>query len=167
MSSTVRVSRCVAHGARAFVLDRAGHYTVLADVIEGAREVEIGADTSKYAINPWDVEDPTNPPREKIAFLVSLHSVMMGEEGLTTLARAQLGAAIRAVYARAAAQDANPRESMLRDELLEREQRERSEGSTEIAAVLRQLAEQLGEFCGDGAYAYLLDCETNVPAEVK
>ena len=165
MCANLIVSRCVAHGARAFVLDRAGHYTVLADVIEGAREVEIGADTSKYAINPWDVEDPTNPPREKIAFLVSLHSVMMGEEGLTTLARAQLGAAIRAVYARAAAQDADPRESMLREELLDREQRERSAGSTEIAAVLRQLAEQLGEFCGDGAYAYLLDCETNVPAD--
>jgi hypothetical protein len=165
MCANVIVARCVAHGARAFVLDRAGHYTVLTNVIEGAREVEIGADSSRYAINPWDVEDPINPSREKIAFLVSLHSVMMGDEGLTTLGRAQLGAAIRAVYARAAAEGTSPRESMLREELLAREDKERSHGSAEIATVLRQLAEQLGEFCGDGAYAYLLDRETNVPAD--
>jgi TraG P-loop domain len=165
MCANVIVSRCVAHGARAFVLDRAGHYSVLADVIDGAREVEIGADSSEYAINPWDVEDPLSPPREKIAFLVSLHAVMMGEEGLTALARAQLGAAIRAVYARAAAVGISPCESMLREELLERAVRERSEGSEELANVLRELSEQLGEFCGDGAYAYLLDRETNVPAD--
>jgi TraG P-loop domain len=165
MCANVIVSRCVAHGARAFVIDRAGHYTVLSGVIDGAREVEIGADSSKYAINPWDVEDPTNPSREKIAFLVSLHAVMMGDEGLTTLARAQLGASIRAVYAGAAAEGTRPRESMLRKELLQRATLERSAGSTEIAAVLRQLAEQLSEFCDDGAYAYLLDRETNVPAD--
>jgi hypothetical protein len=165
MCANVIVSRCVAHGARAFVLDRAGHYSVLTDVIQGAREVEIGADGSRHAINPWDVEDPANPSREKIAFLVSLHAVMMGEEGLSTLARAQLGSAIRAVYARAAEAGTSPRESMLREELLDRAAAEQSAGSTEIAAVLRELGEQLGEYCGDGAYAYLLDRETNVPAD--
>jgi hypothetical protein len=165
MCANLIVSRCVAHGARAFVLDRAGHYTVLTGVIDGAREVEIGADSSTYAINPWDVADPANPSREKIAFLVSLHAVMMGDDGLTTLARAQLGSAIRAVYARAADEGVNPRESMLREELIRRARRERSGGSDEIATIARQLAEQLGEFCGDGAYAYLLDRETNVPAD--
>jgi type IV secretory pathway VirB4 component len=90
---------------------------------------------------------------------------MIGDETLTSLARAQLGGAIRAVYARAAADGAHARESMLQQELFERERAERSAGSTEIAAVLRQLGEQLGEFCGDGTYAYLLDRETNVPAD--
>jgi type IV secretory pathway VirB4 component len=31
--------------------------------------------------------------------------------------------------------------------------------------VLRNLGERLGEFCGDGAYAYLLDRETTVPSD--
>lgn len=165
MCANVIISRCVAHGSRAFVIDRAGHYAVLSNVIDGAREVDIGADGSRYAINPWDVVDPAVPSREKIAFLVALHTVMMGEEGLSTVARAQLGAAIRAVYARAASDDVSAREAMLHQELLERERTELAAGSTEIAAILRQLAEQVREFCGDGTYAYLLDRETNVPAD--
>jgi hypothetical protein len=165
MCANVIVSRCVAHGARAFVIDRAGHYTVLSSVIDGAREVEIGADSSRYAINPWDVEDPASPSREKIAFLVALHTVMMGEDGLSTVARAQLSTAIRAVYARAAVEGVSPREGMLHDELLERERNELAAGSVDIAQILRLLAEQVSEFCGAGAYAYLLDRETNVPAD--
>jgi type IV secretory pathway VirB4 component len=31
--------------------------------------------------------------------------------------------------------------------------------------MLRNLAERLGEFCGDGSYAYLLDRETTVPTD--
>ena len=165
LCANVILSRCVSHGARAFVLDRAGHYAVLAGVIDGARQIEIGADESEFAINPWDVADPGNPPLEKIAFLVSLHQVMMGDEGLTTLERSQLGASIRAVYARAAAQSVPARESMLRDELLERSQAEHVSGVPELAMTLRNLAERLGEFCGDGAYAYLLDRETTVAAD--
>jgi hypothetical protein len=165
LCANVIVSRCVAHGARAFVLDRAGHYGVLTQLIDGAREVDIGGDHSAYAVNPWDVADPANPPLEKIAFLVSLHQVMMGGEGLTTLERAQLGTAIRGVYAAAAATGAVPRESMLRDELLVRSESEQADGSVEIAAALRMLAERLGEYCGDGTYAYLLDRETNVPTD--
>lgn len=165
LCANVIVSRAVAHGARAFVLDRAGHYGVLASLIEGAREVEIGADDSRFAINPWDVADPFDPPLEKIAFLVSLHEVMMGTEGLTTLERSQLGSAIRAVYARAAAEGLPARESMLRQELLERSQRESGTGGAELAVGLRNLAERLGEFCGEGSYAYLLDQETSVPTD--
>jgi TraG P-loop domain len=89
----------------------------------------------------------------------------MGDEGLTTLERAQLGAAIRAVYARAAVSGRPARESMLRDELLERSREEQAQGSVDIAVVLRNLAERLGEFCGDGAYAYLLDRETTIDAD--
>ena len=165
LCANVVVSRCLAHGARAFVLDRAGHYTVLTNLIDGARQVEIGADDSEFAINPWDVDDPCNVPLEKIAFLVSLHQVMMGDEGLTTLERAQLGAAIRSVYARAAADGVAPRESLLRNELFERSALEQGNGAIELSAILRNLAERLGEFCDDGSYAYLLDRETSVPSD--
>lgn len=162
MAANIVVSRCLAHGARAFVLDRAGHYDILTRLVPGAQQIAIGADESPYAINPWDVDDPAEVSLEKISFLVSLHGVMMGDEGLTTLERAQLGAAIRAVYARAAASGETARESMLRDELLGRSAEEKEEGAIEVAAVLRNLAERLGEFCGDGSYAYLLDRETTV-----
>jgi hypothetical protein len=165
MTANVIVSRCVAQGARGFVLDRAGHYDVLTHLVAGAQHVEIGADNSPFGINPWDVPDPADVSLEKIAFLVSLHGVMMGEEGLTTLERSQLGAAIRAVYARSAQIGFAPHESMLRDELLRRSDEEKADGAGEVAAVLRNLAERLGEFCGDGSYAYLLDRETTVPVD--
>jgi molybdopterin converting factor small subunit len=165
MAANLIVSRCVAHGAHAFVIDRAGHYGVLTRLIEGARQIEIGADDSPDAINPWDVEDSTEISLEKVSFLVSLHGVMMGDEGLTTLERAQIGAAVRAVYARAARTGERPREAMLRDELVNRADDEKAQGSVEVAAVLRSLAERLGEFCGDGSYAYLLDRETTISRE--
>jgi hypothetical protein len=34
-----------------------------------------------------------------------------------------------------------------------------------VAAVLRNLAERLGEFCGEGSYAHLLDRDTTVPED--
>ncbi len=163
MTANVIVSRCIAQGARAFVLDRAGHYEVLTKLVDGGQQVDIGADNSPYAINPWDVPDPADVSLEKIAFLVALHGVMMGEEGLTTLERSQLGAAIRAVYARAMQEGVAPHESMLRDELLRRSEEEKEQQAIDVAAVLRNLAERLGEFCGDGSYAYLLDRQTTVP----
>ena len=66
------------------------------------------------------------------------------EEGLTTLERSQLGAAIRAVYAHAAETGHTPRESMLRDELLGRSRSEQEQGAIDVAAMLRNLAERLG-----------------------
>jgi hypothetical protein len=159
-------ARMLAHGARGFILDRAGHYVTLVREVHGARHIDIGADDSAYAINPWDTPDPGNVPLEKLSYLVSLHGLMMAGEGLSTLERSQLGAAIRAVYASAAITQTQPRESMLRDELRARAEEERSQGGDlAIATVLRNLAERLGEFCGDGSYAYLVDKPTNVPTD--
>jgi hypothetical protein len=165
MAANVIMARCIAHGARGFVLDRAGHYTILTGLVDGAQQIEIGADDSPSAINPWDVPDPAEVSLEKIAFLVSLHGVMMGDEGLTTLERSQLGAAIRSVYALAAQSGITPRESLLRDELMARSAEEQENGAIEVAGVLRNLAERLGEFCGDGSYAYLLDRETTIASD--
>jgi hypothetical protein len=165
MAANVILSRCIAHGARAFVIDRAGHYELLTRLIDGGRQIEIGTDDSPSAINPWDVPDPAEVSLEKISFLVSLHGVMMGDEGLTTLERAQIGAAIRAVYATAAEKGTVARESMLRDELMRRSASEQEGGSIDLASLLRNLAERLSEYCGAGAYAYLLDRETTVSAD--
>jgi hypothetical protein len=165
-TANVIAARMLAHGARGFILDRAGHYLTLVRQVSGARHIDIGADDSQWAINPWDTSDPGSVPLEKIAFLVSLHAVMMGDEGLSTLERSQLGAAIRAVYATAALSDTRPCESMLRDELRARADQERSDGGDlAIATVLRNLSERLGEFCGNGSYAYLLDKPTNVDTD--
>jgi type IV secretory pathway VirB4 component len=56
---------------------------------------------------------------------------------------------------------------MLRDVLLARASEEAEAGAVEIAATLRNLAGRLGEFCGSGAYSYLLDRETNIPQDSR
>src|SRR6185436_4114943 len=48
------LGRGLAFGARAFVLDRAGHFSTLVDLVDGARQIALGAEDSAWAINPWD-----------------------------------------------------------------------------------------------------------------
>ena len=105
---------------QAFVLDRAGHYEFLCKLVPGARHLTIGASTDEHAVNPWDVEDPASPPIEKIAYLVALHALLVGDHragedsyGLDALERNLLEVAIRAVYARAAREQLVPRERLL------------------------------------------------------
>src|SRR3954452_22038616 len=168
----VLVSRCLAHGMQACVLDRAGHYEFLCRLVPGARHLTIGASTDEHAVNPWDVEDPANPPLEKIAYLVALHALLVGDQqagedayGLDALERNLLEVAIRSVYARAARDGVVPREGMLREELRRRAHDEAEAGAEEVAAVLRTLAERIASFVDDGSYAYLLDRETTVPED--
>ena len=164
MTACVLLSRCLAAGARGFVIDRAGHYETLTRLLDGAQQVEIGADDSPYALNPWDVPDPAKVSREKIAFLLALHQVMMG--GLDARQIGMIGAAIRAVYGKAAAlPGSRPRESMLQDELRAQAKEAQDQDAVDVAATLRNLADRLSEYCGQGTYAYLLDRETTVPAD--
>jgi type IV secretory pathway VirB4 component len=164
MSANVLLSRCLAAGARGFVIDRAGHYETLTRLLDGGQQVEIGADDSPYALNPWDVPDPAKVSREKIAFLLALHQVMMG--GLDARQIGMIGAAIRAVYSKAAALPGNqPRESMLQDELRAQAKEAQDQDAVDGAATLRNLADRLSEYCGEGTYAYLLDRATTVPAD--
>ena len=150
-----------------FVIDRArgGHFRTLTGLVHGARHLDIGSEDSEWAINQWDTPDQAAVPRDKVAFLIAMHAAMMGEEGLTVLERSQLAAAIRQVYADAHEQGVKARESMLHAVLLERAVQETTEGAAEVGAALRNLAERLGEFCGQGAYSYLLDRETNIPSD--
>jgi len=165
MAANVILGRCLAMGARVFGIDRAGHYGLLTRLVPGGREIDIGADDSPWAINPWDVPDPANVGLQKVTFLKSLHGLMMGADGLTVTERAQLDTAIRQVYAWAANRRLKPRESMLRAALLERAETERAADNPELASMLRHLAERLSEFCDEGSYAYLLDRDTNVPVD--
>ena len=146
------------------MIDRAGHYEILTRLIDGAQQIEIGADDSPYALNPWDVPDPAKVSREKIAFLLALHQVMMG--GLDARQIGLIGPAIRAVYAKAAQlPGSTPRESMLQDELRAQAREAHDADAVDVAATLRNLADRLSEYCGEGTYAYLLDRETTVPLE--
>ena len=163
MTANVLMSHCLAAGARAFVIDRAGHYQTLSRLIDGAQQIEIGAEGSPYALNPWDVPDPAKVPREKVAFLIALHQVMMGR--LDGQQLGMLASGIRAVYGKAAALGAAPTESMLREELRAQADEAQKADAPEIAAALRNLADQLGEYCGEGTYAYLLDRPTTVPLD--
>ncbi|MGZ6617768.1 MAG: LAGLIDADG family homing endonuclease, partial [Solirubrobacteraceae bacterium] len=164
MTANTGLSRSLAAGARAFVIDRAGHYEILTRLIDGAQQIEIGADDSPYALNPWDVPDPAKVSREKIAFLLALHQVMMG--GLDARQIGLIGPAIRAVYAKAAQlPGSTPRESMLQDELRAQAREAHDADAVDVAATLRNLADRLSEYCGEGTYAYLLDRETTVPLE--
>ena len=163
MTANVLMSHCVAAGARAFVIDRAGHYETLSRLVDGAQQIEIGAESSPYALNPWDVLDPAKVPREKVAFLIALHQVMMGR--LDGQQLGMLASGIRAVYGKAAALGSSPTESMLREELRAQADDAHKADAPEIAAALRNLADQLGEYCGEGTYAYLLDRPTTVPLD--
>src|SRR4051794_11845098 len=168
----VLISRFLAHGMQAFVLDRAGHYEFLCQLIPGARHLTIGASRDEHAVNPWDVEDPANPPIEKIAYLVALHALLVGDQqagedayGLDALERNLLEVAIRSVYARAARDGSAPREGLLREELRRLAHDEAQAGAEEVAAVLRTLGERIASFVGEGSYAYLLDRETTIPTD--
>jgi len=166
MTANVILSRCLALGARGFVIDRAGHYEVLTQLIADAQQIEIGADDSPFALNPWDVPDPAKVSRAKNAYLLALHQVMMG--GLDSREIGMLGAAIRAVYAKAAAlPGTQPRESLLQEELRAQANEAQNADAVDVAATLRNLADRLGEYCGEGTYAYLLDRETTLPANAR
>ena len=110
--------------------------------------------------------DPREVSREKIAFLLALHALMMGDEGSASRRSRQLGAAIRAVYAKAAALPGTRRRAsrMLRDELrAEGRGTASADGASTSPRRCATSPTRLGEYCGEGTYAYLLDRETTVP----
>ncbi len=149
-------------GASGFVFDRAGHFETLTTLIDGSAHLQLGADSDQHAINPWDVDDPSRVPASKVAYLVSLHSVLMGgADAMSLTQRSLLADAVRGAYVRAAESTEAPRELHLYDELLDRARTRESE-APEQAVILRDLAQRIGEFCGDGAYSWLLDRPTTV-----
>ncbi|MEN3284328.1 MAG: conjugal transfer ATP-binding protein TraC [Solirubrobacteraceae bacterium] len=172
LATNVILSRLLAYGVNAFVLDRAGHYAFLCELIPGARHLTIGAGSNEHAVNPWDTADPDNVPPEKVTFLVGLHAILVGDRqgasdayGISALERNLLEVAIRAVFVTAANEKRSPLERDLRAELERRAGDEDQRGAVELAGQLRNLAERLASFVGDGSYAYLLDRPTTVPED--
>ena len=152
------LARCLAHGMRGYVLDRAGHYAFLCSLIPGARHLTIGGAEDEHAVNPWDVADPARPPAEKVTYLVGLHALLVGDHragddsyGLDALERNLLEVAIRAVYAARRARAARAaRVAAARRAAPPRRpggQRRRERGGVEAAHA----AERLASFCGDGS----------------
>ena len=95
-----------------------------------------------------------------------LHALLIGDHhadadafGLRRWSATCSSSAIRGVYADAARTGQVPCESYLREQLVERAKAEARapEGSAEVAATYRSLAERLHAFCGEGSYGYLLD----------
>jgi hypothetical protein len=166
MTTISLAAAALPRGCQVNVIDRsAGHWAFLCMLIPGAAHVELG-DDSGATVNPWDVDDPANVPRSKIAFLVRLHALLIGDHvasedayGLGPLERNLLALAIRTTYANAG--DTTPRESDLRATLEDLAARE---DDSETAATFRNLAQRLGEFCGEGTYAYLFDRPTTIGA---
>ena len=52
MTANLILARAIAHGARAFVIDRAGHYELLTRLIDGAQQIVLGADDSPVRDQP-------------------------------------------------------------------------------------------------------------------
>ena len=158
------VAHLVALGARGYVFDRSGHYEVLAQLLPGARKLDIGSDHSPYVVNHWDTPDPWNPPNSKVRFLVELHRVML-EVDLTRMQEALLAHCIRSVYRHCAQNEIVPRERELVAFMAAFAAHERPRRGAEDQTVraLETLVGELGEFVEDGIYAHLWDRETNIP----
>lgn len=168
MVAIILLIRALAQGACGFIIDRAGHFEFLCNLIPGAASLEIGGEA--HAINSWDVADPGSVSAEKIDYLLALHAQLLGEHhagsdsyGLTDLEANLLGLAIGEVYARCALTGEEPRELLLQEELERRYEQERSDGSVGIAEALRNLSMRLNNYIGDGPYAYLTDRPTTIP----
>ena len=56
---------------------------------------------------------------------------------------------------------------MLQEELRAQAQEAQEQDAVDVAATLRNLADRLAEYCGEGTYAYLLDRETTVPSDAR
>ena len=149
------------------MIDRAGHYETLTRLVHGAQQIEIGADDSPYALNPWDVPDAAKVSREKIAFLLALHR---GDDGRP---RRPPGRADRRRDPRRVRQggrlpgSAPARVDAARRAARRRPQEAQDQDAVDVAATLRNLADRLAEYCGEGTYAYLLDRETTVPSDAR
>jgi hypothetical protein len=162
-------SAAMARGAQVSVIDRStGHYKFLCSLIPGAAHLELGDSDEQATINCWDVADPGNVPKDKVAFLLHLHALLIGEHdpdqdsyGLDRLQRSLLAHAIRATYRRCHRDGLQPREQLLHQVLGELADLE-ADRAAEHAAIYRDLALGVAEFCGDGTYAYLFDRPTSL-----
>lgn len=175
MVGITMASRLLTHGVGVTVLDRSDHWRMLTELVPGAAHLSIGAADSDATICPWDVDDPANPPPDKITFLRDLHELLIGDsrDGLRLVDEVErnlLSLGIRGVYARCAREGRRPLERDLAAELdrMEAEDREAANGSiTHRASILRSLVDRLSRYTYDGEDAHIADRPTTVPDDSR
>ena len=148
------------------MIDRAGHYETLTRLVDGAQQIEIGADDSPYALNPWDVagrgEGLAGEDRVPAG-------AARGDDGRT--GRAADRDDRRRDPRRVRQGGQAPRHAAARVDAPGGAARTGAGGTgadaVDVAATLRNLADRLSEYCGEGTYAYLLDRETTVPSDAR
>jgi hypothetical protein len=159
--ANVLLARMLARGVQAVVIDQGGDHAHLCERLPAAQHVVLGGE---HVVNPWDTSDVDRVPPEKIAFLVSLHALLMRT---SVVERALLEVTIRAVYARAAEERRAALERDLVRELTSRSKAEARRGARELAVELRSLAERVSRYAGDGPEAGLLDRATSVTDDAR
>jgi hypothetical protein len=165
MATISLVSQLIAQGAHGAVIDRAGHYRFLCDLVPGARHLTVGHSRSAHTLNPWDRSADRAIP-EQIAFLVDLHALLLGAldthragSGLSDRERMVLEDASAEVYHRANNEKRDPLERDLHAVLVDRVAGDPGSSYAELA---QDLAWRVRRFCDDGPYAHLLDRPTTV-----
>lgn len=185
------LARGVSQGMRGFIIDRSstrdehgsgrsqGHYDALLSLVPGSRTVQVGSGTEDI-INPWDVEDVANVSSEKTEMLLALHALLIGntdaagERHLEALEEALLMRAITQVYrtctaARAAGEDARPRETMLVAELDKIAAAPAGGGTNAdgalVASTINALLAKLQPFTEGEPYEHIADLPTTVATD--
>ncbi|MDP2710600.1 MAG: hypothetical protein Q8O56_05230 [Solirubrobacteraceae bacterium] len=161
-------------GRQVFVVERGrGGAQLLRALVPDAAHLAIGAGGRHgAAINPWDVPDTRDVGAGKVAYLVRLHALLLGNRarwcatrrlGLGDLERTLLTIAIRDVYARAADGEGVASESLLRAVLcdLARQERRDPQGTPAHASTYARLAGRLRDLCAGGRFGDLLDRPTS------
>jgi type IV secretory pathway VirB4 component len=156
---------------RATIVDRAGHYRALINLV-GGTYVALGKDPAPPVINPWDVR-PGEDLRKKIDALLALHEIMLTRPGQEVDARTEAAVerAIKGVYAEHARRRKNgelpDQPAPLERDLLAYLDREAcSDGLTNVERDIRRaLLDTLQPYAGDGRYAPITDRPTTVDLE--
>jgi len=152
--------------AWATAIDTVGGYEALAGISDGAT-IRLGG-PGTAAINIWD--GPRATPEELAArtrFVVRAHEVLLSAAGrpLDDLARAAIGAGVRAVYAGVRATDADHHATtdtpLERDLVAWLEGQAKAQEDYEDRRLYKTLAARLASYVRDGEHAALVDRPTS------
>jgi len=149
-------------GGRCTVIDRAGHYKTLIDVV-GGTYVAMGKEGEPPLVNLWDYR-PSDDLRKKADFVVRAHEIMLTNPGerLSQVQRGVLAEAVRYVYE----QHGDGSVPLEREMVAHIKARGARTGMAAAEReMLREMHAALAQYAGDGRYAPLVDRETSIDLE--